>query len=175
MSKMTLLWVGGWTRQFQPGLFNDSYVFVTNFFFLNMLTRFIPDVERFIWLPPAQGNCLYFLPGPSPIAKGITTSTANDFCSQFNWASLFLTWDRVLTLFKPTHFNPDTPFSIIFYFITNIFFSAQWKVKLWIQKVIISEPDEQGDSITDNKQNVGTGLVNCLARHCSLTKHVWNV
>lgn len=43
------------------------------------------------------------------------------------------------------------------------------------ETVIISEPVERGDSITDNKQSVGTGLVNRLARHRRLTKHVCNV
>lgn len=134
----------------------------------------ILDVERQHWMPPRKGEYLTLFTGSTLIvtAKDITCSLPNYFCSLYNWTSLFLTCSRVLVFNNFPQYRYTT-----FQYISSIFFffcSLESEVGN-ARTEIISESHEQGDSITDNEQSVGARQVNCLARHYSLTKHVWNV
>lgn len=121
-----------------------------------------------IQLPPTQRKCLSILTDPIPAALVITTralrSPANYFCSQFCRASLFLMWNSP-DPFQTNSLNPGASFLIVFYFISSIFFCSE-KSEVNTETGIISEPEEQRDSITEYHQIVGTGLVLCLAKCC---------
>lgn len=177
MSKMTLLWAGSWSRDFEVPS-NPGYSMITMYLYP------FPEYVEFRIILDVEGSADYVLhrasvypfslspvplPRASPLAWQITSvpSSAEPHSSSRGTES----WPFSETI----SLIPNTAFSIIFYFLSNIFFCSVESEVANTETVIISEPDAKGDSITDNKQSVGTGLVNCLARHCSLTKHVWNV
>lgn len=136
LSKMALFWAGDWTRHFDVTSHQDySMINMCWQLFFSWICC-IEDVERSAdYLPHKQvfiySDCSHSRCPSHHYDAHI--SPANGFCSQFYWAFLFLMWDRVLTLFRPTPSIQVHSFQKYF-ILSQAFFSAQGKLKLWIQK-----------------------------------------